>query len=304
MNENDWQMATNFINDKTVKQNDITFIEEGYQFDLGGVVLDNYFVPGHTPGSMLLLDKAHGILYSSDALGCNRRSVADSLTLASNDVRILLSSLRVFQDKLNALDEAGEIDLSAIDTWTGHDDYVISDLNEHLNTVIEAAQNIVDYGPDNAMRVSVRNTAGSDGASFAGDRYANHGTGHFICMNGKKATALNGQDYRTVSELANIKVMVEGENRMINFSTMHAFNGTTVGNKNTLVAQVPADTGSVEIIPTAMASKATVQVDSKDLESGKAVVDLSADSTNVTITVTAPDGTSTQSYTLTITKAS
>ena len=30
----------------------------------------------------------------------------------------------------------------------------------HLDTLITAAQNIVDYGPETAMRVSVRNTGG------------------------------------------------------------------------------------------------------------------------------------------------
>lgn len=189
------------MNDKTVTADDFTCISEGYQFDLGGVVLDNYDIPGHTPGCMMLRDKAHNILYSSDQLGCNRRSVADSLTLINNDVRVLLSSLRIFRDKVTALAEAGEIDLDKLVVWSGHDDYEIHDLLGHLDTLITAAQNIVDYGPATAMRVSVRNTGGSDGASFAGDRYANGGTGHFICMNGSKANVLAGEDYTAVDEL-------------------------------------------------------------------------------------------------------
>lgn len=49
-----------YVNDKTVTvAGDFTCISEGYQFDLGGVVLDNYDIPGHTPGCMMLLDKAH-----------------------------------------------------------------------------------------------------------------------------------------------------------------------------------------------------------------------------------------------------
>lgn len=182
INEKDIPMALKYVNDKTVTADDFTCISEGYQFDLGGVVLDNYDIPGHTPGCMMLLDKAHNILYSSDQLGCNRRSVADLRTLVNNDVRVLLSSLRIFRDKVTALAEAGEIDLDKLVVWSGHDDYEIHDLLGHLDTLITAAQNIVDYGPATAMRVSVRNTGGSDGASFAGDRYANGGTGHFICM--------------------------------------------------------------------------------------------------------------------------
>ena len=201
INEKDIPMALKYVNDKTVTAGDFTCISEGYQFDLGGVVLDNYDIPGHTPGCMMLLDKAHNVLYSSDQLGCNRRSVADSLTLVNNDVRVLLSSLRIFRDKVTALEEAGEIDLDKLVVWSGHDDYEIHDLLGHLDTLITAAQNIVDYGPETAMRTSVRNTGGSDGASFAGDRYANGGTGHFICMNGSKANVLAGEDYTAVDEL-------------------------------------------------------------------------------------------------------
>lgn len=303
MHANDLEMAKGFINDKTVGADDFTFIEEGYQFDLGGIVLDNYFVPGHTPGSMLLLDKQNGILYSSDALGCNRRSVADSLTLAANDVRVLLSSMRIFQDKMRALDAAGEIDLDTLVTWTGHDDYQINDLTGHLDTVIQAAQNIVDYGPEAAMRDSVRNTGGSDGASFAGDRYADQGTGHFICMNGKKATVLSGEDHRAVDELANIKVAVAGQsgNRMVGLSSTHAFGtSNTIGEKTWLAAEVPVGTAQVDLYPTAMSSHATITVDGQALTGGKATVDLNNGYREVKIEVTAPNGKDRQTYTLTV----
>lgn len=139
INEKDIPMALKYVNDKTVTADDFTCISEGYQFDLGGVVLDNYDISGHTPGCMMLLDKAHNILYSSDQLGCNRRSVADSLTLVNNDVRVLLSSLRIFRDKVTALAEAGEIDLNKLVVWSGHDDYEIHNLLGHLDTLITAA---------------------------------------------------------------------------------------------------------------------------------------------------------------------
>lgn len=310
IHEEDVQMALGFINENVDEDEgnnltaDIfTTIDEGYQFDLGGVTLDNYYVPGHTPGSMLLLDKAHNILYSSDAVGCNRRSVADSLTLASNDVRVLLSSVQVFKDKMLALDTAGEIDLDKLVTWTGHDDYEINDLIGHLDTVIEAAQNIVDYGPDAAMRKSVRDTGGSDGASIAGDRYANDGTGHFICMNGKKSTVLSGENYTTVAELANLKVTAAGDtdNLMTGFSTTHAFEGTTVGDANVLVAEVASGTQSVDVYPTAMATKAKVTVGGQTVARGsKVTIALNNGYKEIPIVVTAPDGKTTASYTLTV----
>ena len=298
-------MALSGVNDKTVTANNFTCISEGYQFDLGGVVLDNYDVPGHTPGSMMLLDKAHNILYSSDQLGCNRRSVADSLTLVNNDVRVLLSSLRIFRDKVTALDKAGEIDLDKLVTWSGHDDYEIKDLPGHLDTLITAAQNIVDYGPETAMRTSVRNTGGSDGASFAGDRYADNGTGHFICMNGSKANALAGEACTAVDELANLRVTVSGEtnNQLCDISNIHEVDDTSMyairmGKQNTLSAEVPEGMKSVDIYPTAMSSNATVKVNGTSVSGGKVSVDLNNGYKEITIEVTAPDGTTKKTYAL------
>lgn len=45
INEKDIPMALSGVNDKTVTENNFTCISEGYQFDLGGVVLDNYDIP-------------------------------------------------------------------------------------------------------------------------------------------------------------------------------------------------------------------------------------------------------------------
>lgn len=307
INEKDIPMALNGANDKTLTAEDFTCIEEGYQFDLGGVVLDNYDIPGHTPGSMMLLDKAHNILYSSDQLGCNRRSVADSLTLVNNDVRVLLSSLRIFRDKVTEMDAAGEIDLDKLVVWSGHDDYEIKDLPGHLDTLITAAQNIVDYGPETAMRTSVRNTGGSDGASFAGDRYADNGTGHFICMNGSKENVLAGENYTAVDELANLKVTVSDEtnNKLCGIANIHQVDGTNMyairmGKQNTLAAEVPEGTKSVDIYPTAMSSNATVKVNGTSVSGGKASIALNNGYKEVTIEVTAPDGTTKKTYALTV----
>ena len=122
-------------------------------------------------------------------------------------------------------------------------------------------------------------------------------------MNGKKDTALGGQDFRTVSELANLKVTAAGgrKNCMVGFSTVHAFGeNNTVGAANTLAAEVPAGTERVEITPAAMSSNASVTVDGMALTGGKASVTLNNGAKTVKIAVTAPDGKSTRTYSLTI----
>lgn len=44
-------------------------VTEGHRFDLGGRVLEVVEAPGHTPGSICLLDRKNRILFSGDSLG-------------------------------------------------------------------------------------------------------------------------------------------------------------------------------------------------------------------------------------------
>jgi glyoxylase-like metal-dependent hydrolase (beta-lactamase superfamily II) len=44
-------------------------LREGMTFDLGGCCLEILSVPGHTPGSVVLLDRARQILFTGDAIG-------------------------------------------------------------------------------------------------------------------------------------------------------------------------------------------------------------------------------------------
>lgn len=47
----------------------IEFVNDGDRFDLGGRVIEVAHMPGHTPGSIVLLDKENGDCYSGDAFG-------------------------------------------------------------------------------------------------------------------------------------------------------------------------------------------------------------------------------------------
>lgn len=47
----------------------VHFINDGDVFDLGGKKIEVKYMPGHTPGSIILLDKQLGNCYSGDAFG-------------------------------------------------------------------------------------------------------------------------------------------------------------------------------------------------------------------------------------------
>lgn len=47
----------------------IHFVPDGYKFDLGERIIEVKHMPGHTPGSVVLLDKKAGNCFSGDAFG-------------------------------------------------------------------------------------------------------------------------------------------------------------------------------------------------------------------------------------------
>ena len=47
----------------------INFVKDGEKFDLGGTTIEVLHTPGHTPGSIVLLDRKAGNCYSGDAFG-------------------------------------------------------------------------------------------------------------------------------------------------------------------------------------------------------------------------------------------
>lgn len=47
----------------------INYVNNGQKFDLGGTIIEVLHTPGHTPGSIVLLDKKNGNCFSGDAFG-------------------------------------------------------------------------------------------------------------------------------------------------------------------------------------------------------------------------------------------
>lgn len=54
---------------KVVYNGKINYVSDGEKFDLGGTTIEALFTPGHTPGSIVLLDRKAGNCYSGDAFG-------------------------------------------------------------------------------------------------------------------------------------------------------------------------------------------------------------------------------------------
>ena len=84
-------------------------LEEGMSFDLGGRRLEILAMPGHTPGSMVALDRENALLFSSDSVGSG--FVWMQLPLCS--------SLSAYADRCDAL--YGKVkDIPGLTLVTGH----------------------------------------------------------------------------------------------------------------------------------------------------------------------------------------
>ena len=77
MHPADLPIADGFLHDpeilKAIRENGIAFppfrpIADGELFDLGGLALQAYHLPGHTPGEIVLLDRADRILFTGDGI--------------------------------------------------------------------------------------------------------------------------------------------------------------------------------------------------------------------------------------------
>ena len=116
----------------------IKTVREGQIFDLGGRKLRVYEVPGHSAGSIVLLDEVSGLCFAGDAVGSNRPTITDAVWLqfpSAPAVDVILSAWQVFRSKV-----AGK--LTAI--YTGHNGDALGEA--YLDSLLEAAQQLVDRG--------------------------------------------------------------------------------------------------------------------------------------------------------------
>ncbi len=64
----DWQELLEGLEQLGVSYPPFEHIEDGCVIDLGGVTLEVLYLPGHTPGEIVLLDRQDRILFSGDGI--------------------------------------------------------------------------------------------------------------------------------------------------------------------------------------------------------------------------------------------
>jgi len=126
------------VNQELIDRN-LVGIQEGDIIDLGERKLRIYELPGHTPGSIVLLEEATGYLFTGDSVGSNNPTVPDAFWLqfpSSPTVDQYLQSLKVFRSKAR-----GKVKY----ILTGHNDHPLVG-ETYLDNLQKAAQEVVDEG--------------------------------------------------------------------------------------------------------------------------------------------------------------
>jgi glyoxylase-like metal-dependent hydrolase (beta-lactamase superfamily II) len=240
-------------------------LREGAVLDLGDRTLRVYEVPGHTKGSIVLLDEANGILFSSDAIGSNRPTIVDALWMQNSESRIdeYLSTLQVFRAKT-----AGKFNRA----FGGHNDGATTG-QTYLDALQEAAQKLVDQGP--AVLTPAPRPTGV-WQVVHGDRLTDPNWAAINVNRDKCLTAPPEQ----IASLSNLQI--QG-------GQLHpAFRPAILS----YTASAPA--GQVSLTPTATSRRCrSLKVNGAAAQSGKP---REVEAGEVTIEVTSPDGTVTNTY--------
>ena len=134
----------------------VHLIDEGYVFDLGNCKFEVVHLPGHEDASILIYDRANGLLFSSDIYAVNRYWVADQFAAKGVKQDLLLSLHQQLMD-IYTKDGAQVKEL-----YTGHNRIGMG--GDYLTIWEQCLQKLVDYGPD-----GVSDDRRGDGAILAID---------------------------------------------------------------------------------------------------------------------------------------
>ena len=248
---------------------------EGHVFDLGDRQWTVYFVPGHSPGCLALLDEQARILIAGDVIGSNRATIVDALWMQFSDDSIdqYLSVLQGFRAKV-----AGKFDL----TVGGHNDVPLVG-EAYLDHLEEAAQQLVDRGFE-ALTPSPR-PAGI-WQTVSGDRLSDP---NWAAINVARETCLSAPPEK-IATLSQLQV------------TGGALSPAFSPSVSDYIVSLTTDAAGLTITPTATSRRiSALRINGVDTPSRQPVLFM-ADALPelIRIEVVAPDGVTMRTYSLTM----
>jgi glyoxylase-like metal-dependent hydrolase (beta-lactamase superfamily II) len=313
-------------------------VEEGDQFDLGTEAVplkfDVWTPPGHENSLAMIHDRVSGFLFSTDFYGCTRMGSADNVGITGIRADLLLSLL--MQAKAGYLRDGGKLTR----LFTGHDEAGLPGehvemFHQLLQDVVDQqeAANSPTLRSSDAPRARTTLTGNmftdlydwaaiNLGGVFGTTPYSylsspttaasSHPTIDFAQPNAHLKYAVLGNIELTGAELVGTTVTWAAPNPQVTLSdgSLWPVSGPVPNSLpskfNPFVfhytVKVPPGATRIGVVPIPLASKVKkVTVNGKDVLPRTAVEVAVAIGNLVTIVVTAPDGATTETYTLAVT---
>jgi glyoxylase-like metal-dependent hydrolase (beta-lactamase superfamily II) len=315
-------------------------VEEGDQFELGTAAVpltfDVWSMPGHENSLVVIHDKVSGFLFSTDFYGCTRMGTADNVGISGVRADLLLSLL--MQAHAGYLRDGGRLTR----LFTGHDEAGLPGehvemFHQLLQNVIDQqeAANGTTLRSSDAPRARTTMTGNmftdlydwaaiNLGGVFGTSPYSylsspttvssSHPTIDFTQPNAHLKYAVLGNIELTGATLVGTTVTWAAPNTQVTLSDGSLWPATgPVPNSlpdkfNPFVfaytINVPAGTTRIGVAPIPLASKVKkITVNGSDILPRTSVAVTVKNGSVITIVVTAPDGTTTETYTLTVASA-
>jgi hypothetical protein len=312
-------------------------VEEGDQFDLGTAAvplkLDVYAPPGHENSLVVLHHKESGYLFSTDFYGCTRMGTADNFSVSGVREDLLLSLM--MQDHAAYKRNGGKV----TKLFTGHDESAlpgshIQIFQQLLQNIVDAqeAANSPTLRSSDAPRtrttlignmftdlydwaaIGIGGTFGVTPYTYLSAPNAvtsSHPTIDYTQPNAHLKYAVLGNVELTGATLVGTTVTWAAPNAQVTLSDGSLWPAAgpvpnSLRNKfNPWVfnyrINVPASTMSIGVLPVPLSSKVRrITVNGNAILPGTAATVTVANGSVITIVITAPDGTTTETYTLTV----
>lgn len=259
------------ISDDVIAKNVIS-AHDGDRIEIGGRSFVMYAAPGHTPGSMVILDEQNGSLFTGDAFGNNSPIVPNTLWMQSdpNPLDAYWTTIKSVRFKI------GNRMKHMID---GHDDQPL-DGNAYLDNLESALRELMDRG-DAALVPSYRPTGLMQ--VIVGDRFHDP---NWAAIN------VNHDHYlpAPVDKIDSLTwISVDGAKVLPDFASQ----------VTDYTIELPRSATNLNITADLTSSRSTMAIDGESAVSGKPNA-LKAGADKLEIDVKSPDGTQTSRYTVTV----
>ena len=296
-------------------------IDWGQSFDLGGgIVFDVYALPGHNNDLVILNDKKNGLVFATDIYGCTRAGSADNVNVSGVRADLLLS---LAQQVHSAYQKDGaKVNM----LFTGHDETPLNENN--LNLFEQALQQVVDKGEAGCSpTLRGNNDAAGSRTTLIDDMWKDNTNWISLKLAGimgdnteylthNDQFNYNGADgYLKYSVLSNIEfkgaALVGTDVAWANPSTF-TWLGQTITVKNSLPGlfnpwvydykiRVAVGTEWINVIPTTMSTKVqSIAINGNEVTYRSEHKFRVSDGSVITLTIVAPDGATTSTYTFTV----